>query len=77
VALPHNSGAQYDTTARISSAALQPGDLVFYGTPGSEPGHVTMYIGNGQVVAADHSGTTVRVEAINWAGRPMGYGRVA
>jgi cell wall-associated NlpC family hydrolase len=74
LALPHNSGAQYRATTRISSRALQPGDLVFYGSP--EPWHVSMYIGNGQVVAADNSGTPVRVESMNWVGQPMGYGRV-
>jgi cell wall-associated NlpC family hydrolase len=74
VALPHNAAAQYGATRRVSGGALQAGDLVFYGSP--EPYHVSMYVGNGQVVAADNSGTTVRVESISWVGQPMGYGRV-
>jgi cell wall-associated NlpC family hydrolase len=74
ISLPHNAAAQYQSTSRISGGALQPGDLVFYGSP--EPYHVSMYVGNGQVVAADNSGSNVRVESISWVGQPMGYGRV-
>jgi cell wall-associated NlpC family hydrolase len=74
VALPHNAAAQNGATRRVSGGALQAGDLVFYGSP--EPYHVSMYVGNGQVVAADNSGTNVRVESISWVGQPMGYGRV-
>jgi cell wall-associated NlpC family hydrolase len=77
VSLPHYSVAQYLDTARISRSQLQPGDLVFYNTGGgAQPGHVTIYIGNGQIVTADHPGTAVRIEVVNWDGVPMGYGRV-
>lgn len=42
---------------------LQPGDLIFYGQPGASGpnAHVVMYIGNGQVVQAAHTGTNVAV----------------
>jgi len=77
VSLPHYSVAQYDDTVRISRNQLEPGDLVFYDTgDGAQPGHVTMYIGYGQIVTADEPGTVIRVEVINWDGIPMGYGRV-
>jgi cell wall-associated NlpC family hydrolase len=77
VSLPHYSVAQYEDTIRISRSQLQPGDLVFYNTGGgAQPGHVTIYIGNGQIVTADSPGTVVRVEVVNWDGIPMGYGRV-
>ena len=77
VALPHYTVSQYQDTMRISQSQLQPGDLVFYDTgDGAQPGHVTMYIGNGQIVTADSPGTTVRVEALDWDGVPMGFGRV-
>jgi cell wall-associated NlpC family hydrolase len=75
--LPHYSVAQYQDTTRISRSQLQPGDLVFYDTGGgAEPGHVTIYIGNGLIVTADSPGTVVRVEVVDWDGIPMGYGRV-
>lgn len=58
VSLPHNSGAQYAGTPRVSQGDWQPGDLLFYGSPIH---HVGMYIGNGQVVEAPYTGTTVRI----------------
>ena len=63
---------------RISRSQLEPGDLVFYdnGDGGAQPGHVTMYIGNGEIVTADEPGTVVRVEVVDWDGIPMGYGQV-
>lgn len=77
VALDHYSVSQYEETTRISESELRPGDLVFYDTgDGAQPGHVTMYVGGGQVVTADEPGTDVRVESMTWDGIPMGYGRV-
>jgi cell wall-associated NlpC family hydrolase len=77
VSLPHYSVAQYEDTIHIGRSQLQPGDLVFYDTGGgAQPGHVTIYIGNGQIVTADSPGTVVRVEVVNWDGIPIGYGRV-
>ena len=77
VSLAHYSVTQYQETTRIAQSQLRPGDLVFYNTGGgSQPGHVTIYIGNGQVVTADSPGTTVKVVALNWDGTPMGFGRV-
>jgi cell wall-associated NlpC family hydrolase len=58
ISLPHNSGAQYAATPRVSSSDWQPGDLLFYGSPIH---HVTMYIGNGQMVEAPYTGASVRV----------------
>lgn len=45
-----------------------PGDLIFSDWPGDSgpsPGHVVMYIGNGRVVAAPHTGTTVQDEDLS------------
>jgi cell wall-associated NlpC family hydrolase len=72
VNLPHSSGAQYSATARVDQDHLAPGDLLFFGSPIH---HVTIYIGNGQMVEAPYSGTTVRVTSISrsdyvGAGRP-------
>ena len=72
VSLPHNSGAQYNATPRVARGDLEPGDLVFFGSPIH---HVGMYIGNGQMVEAPYSGNSVRVVPIArsdyvGAGRP-------
>ncbi len=78
VSLPHNSVSQYEDTTQVPLAGLAPGDLVFYDEPGGpNPGHVAMYIGGGQVVAADTTGTTVRVESMYVDGAPTGYGQVS
>jgi cell wall-associated NlpC family hydrolase len=60
VSLPHNSGAQYSATARVSQDDWQPGDLLFFGSPIH---HVGMYIGNGKMVEAPYSGQVVRVNS--------------
>jgi len=72
VTLPHNAAAQAALTTPVPLAALQPGDLVFYYWPIA---HVGLYIGNGLMVEAPHSGVPVRIAAINRpgleaAGRP-------
>ena len=52
-------------------------DLVFYDNgAGAQPGHVTIYIGKGQIITADSPGTVVRIEVVDWDGIPIGYGRV-
>lgn len=77
VQLAHYTVSQYEETTRISQSQLEPGDLVFYDTgDGAQPGHVTMYIGNGEIVTADSPGTVIRVENLDWDGIPMGFGRV-
>jgi cell wall-associated NlpC family hydrolase len=40
-------------------AHAQPGDLLFWGT-GSNIHHVAIYIGNGKMIEAPHTGATVR-----------------
>ncbi len=58
ISLPHFTGAQISAGRRVGYADLQPGDLVFF------PGHEGMYIGNGQMVHAPHTGTVVQVVAL-------------
>ena len=74
VSLPHSSRMQYSATTRISRGQLQPGDLVFFGSPIH---HVAMYIGGGRVVEAPSSGKVVRVNSSALSrGDIAGYGRV-
>ena len=62
VGLPHSSQAQFDSTPHVSRSALQPGDLVFFGSPIH---HVGIYIGGGDMIAAPHSGDVVKIQAID------------
>ena len=50
VTIPRTSQEQFRAGTPVAAADLKPGDLVFFdGTP---PGHVGMYLGNGQFVHA-------------------------
>jgi cell wall-associated NlpC family hydrolase len=64
VVLPHNAEAQAEDLPPVQISDLQPGDLVFFGTPGNI-GHVGIYIGDGQMIEAAHSGVPVRIADIN------------
>lgn len=59
VDLPRTSAAQFASLPKVASP--QPGDIVAYGDPIS---HIGMYIGDGQMVEAPRSGTTVRTASI-------------
>jgi len=73
VSLPHSSRALRGMTERISVDELQPGDLVFGGSPVH---HVGMYIGDGQMVHAPHSGDVVRVSSVYSTSKPVSFGRL-
>lgn len=51
----------------ITIDQLQPGDLVFFGTP-SDPHHVGMYIGNGMYIHAPHTGDVIKVSLLSGRG---------
>lgn len=72
VPLPHSAADQWNDTVRVSYQQLQPGDLVFYYQPVD---HVGIYIGNDEMVVADHTGTPVRYASI-WRDGLDGFGRV-
>jgi cell wall-associated NlpC family hydrolase len=59
VSLPHSSSAQYGSGRHVSQSEIQPGDLVFYGSPIH---HVGIYIGGGNMIHAPHSGTVVSID---------------
>ncbi|MER2234334.1 MAG: NlpC/P60 family protein [Leuconostoc mesenteroides] len=64
ISLPHSSVEQEMYTQKKSVSQAQPGDLLFWGTPGASY-HVAIYIGNNQYIAAPKSGLNVRVETIS------------
>lgn len=65
VSLSSSSSAQATQGTRVSVSALQPGDILFYGSPVS---HVAMYIGNGEVVHASNPRTDVTIAPAMQAG---------
>jgi cell wall-associated NlpC family hydrolase len=66
IKLPHYSGAQYDMGRKIPSAQMRRGDVIFYGPGGSQ--HVTIYLGNGQMLEAQQSGVPVKVSPVRTSG---------
>jgi peptidoglycan DL-endopeptidase CwlO len=67
VTIPRVSRAQWGAGPHVAVANLLPGDLVFYADNPADPAtihHVGMYIGNGLMVHAPHTGDVVRVASI-------------
>ena len=65
--------------ARISRAALQPGDIVFFGSRGtrskpSEVGHMGIYLGNDWIVHSSRFGTTM-TPMTGWYETTFAWGR--
>lgn len=61
--------------ANIQSA--QPGDLIFFDSDhNGTPSHVGMYMGNGQIVVADTTGTPVRIRSLSQEDRIVGITRM-
>ena len=62
VDLPRTTYDQVKAGAEVPTlAAAEPGDLVFFGSP---PEHVGIYVGNGQMLDAPHTGARVRIEPV-------------
>jgi peptidoglycan DL-endopeptidase CwlO len=71
VSLPHSSRAQIGIGRQVTRSELQPGDLIFRYSPIS---HVSLYVGNGQQIAATHTGSTVKLQSA-WQGEIVGFSR--
>ena len=61
VMMSHGSFDQLASFPSVSMDQLQPGDLVFW------DGHVGIYVGDGSVLHAPHSGTVIQITQI-WPG---------
>ena len=71
---------QYNQFRRISHAAAQPGDLVFFhstSSPRSYVYHVGVYEGGQHMVAAPSSGRRVSWQSFTWAGNTVTFGTVS
>jgi cell wall-associated NlpC family hydrolase len=65
VRLPRVAQDQFDAGPLLPpGTALQPGDLVFFGTSAQGVEHVGIVVTTGEMVDAPHSGAVVRVEPI-------------
>ena len=66
VLLPKYSGDQYSAGRHIPPSQAKRGDLIFYGPDGSQ--HVTIYLGNGQMMEASSAAGKVTVSPVRTAG---------
>src|SRR5215218_8745652 len=72
LSLPRTSRQQWSAGRHLDVAGLRPGDLVFWAHDPASPAtihHVGMYVGQGLMVHAPHTGALVRVDAL----RPSGF----
>jgi cell wall-associated NlpC family hydrolase len=70
VSLPHFAASQWYSpdSVYVAPTRLKPGDLVFFtGSDGTrkEPGHVGIYVGDGYLIDAPHTGSFVRIDSLN------------
>ena len=66
VLIPRFSGDQYNAGRHIPPSQAKRGDLIFYGPGGGQ--HVTIYLGNGQMLEASGSAGKVTVSPVRKAG---------
>ncbi|OBH45974.1 peptidase C40 [Mycobacterium intracellulare] len=66
VLIPRFSGDQYNAGRHIPPDQARRGDLIFYGPNGGQ--HVTMYLGNGQMLEASGSAGKVTVSPVRKPG---------
>ena len=64
VSIPHQSRQQFNTTARVPIAYIEPGDLIYFYSPIT---HVGIYIGGGMMVDAPGPGRFVRLAAVTFS----------
>ena len=64
ITLDHYAAWQYLEGTRIAPQNLQPGDLVFWEPKADGPGHVGMYVGDGKMINAPHTGDVVRIVSV-------------
>lgn len=64
VTLPRTSETQWNVGTEVPMELAQPGDLLFGNFGPAGPGHVAIYMGNGQMVHAPTTGDVVRVAPV-------------
>jgi cell wall-associated NlpC family hydrolase len=73
VYLPHSAAGQQGMGTPVSRQNLQPGDLVFFGSPAY---HVGLYVGDGMMIHAPTSGDVVKMSPLSYMSDYSGATRV-
>jgi cell wall-associated NlpC family hydrolase len=73
VSLPRVAQDQYNAGPAVSPGqTVVPGDLVFFGTGSGNVTHVGMFVGDGLMVDAPHTGAAVRFDRVDGFGSIVG-----
>lgn len=78
VSIPRVAQDQFNFGREVPREALQPGDLVFFGTGPDNVGHVGMFIGDSKFVHAPRTGLAIMTSSLDetyYAGRYQGARR--
>lgn len=62
ISIPRTSQEQQGVGTSVSRGNLQPGDLVFFGSPAY---HVGIYVGNGSYINAPKTGDVVKIASVD------------
>lgn len=75
VSLPRVASSQYGVGTKVSINAMEPGDLVFWSSNGTQYGiyHVAMYVGGGQIIEAPYPGASVHITSIYYWNQLMPF----
>jgi cell wall-associated NlpC family hydrolase len=65
ITLPRTTYAQVASGIPVPLSSLEPGDLLFTEGTAARPEHVGMYLGDGLVIAAPHTGAVVRIDPLS------------
>lgn len=65
LSLPRTSSDQANQGKTIEKTALKKGDLLFFKTNGSNISHVSIYIGNGEMIHAVNERDNITISSIN------------
>ena len=78
--LPRDARGLSELGSKVSTAELQPGDLVFFNTMRKPYSHVGIYVGDRRFIHAPASGGAVELVSLNehyWAARFSGARRLS
>jgi cell wall-associated NlpC family hydrolase len=67
IGLPRTAAQQWYAGPQVGLGDLQPGDLLFWAYDLTDPAtihHVALYVGNGLMIAAPHTGDVVKVQPV-------------
>jgi cell wall-associated NlpC family hydrolase len=71
VKIPRVTQDQIRAGREVKGQGYKPGDLIF-----PHKGHVVMYVGNGQVIAAPYTGTVVQYQPVSRFKNPLSVRRI-